>query len=150
MEMVGFTLPKRIDLTGKVFGKFTVTGYAGIRNGRSSWYCDCGSKKGMVIEYQRLYAIAHQMDRTTRQRFRSMMVKQMKTSAPVTIITCQMCGKKFAETDAKIRSMIKSGQSAPKYCSRECYYQSKIRPDGAPKLPYLGEVRELLRDDDDN
>lgn len=95
-------------------------------------------------EYQREYARIHRADRTARQNARNRNVKQMKTSAPVTIITCQMCGKEFAETKAKINSMIKAGHSAPKYCSRECYYLSKVRPGGFSKLPYMDEVRELL------
>ena len=95
-------------------------------------------------EYQREYARIHQADRAARQNARNRNVKQMKTSAPVTIITCQMCGKEFAETNAKINSMIKAGHSAPKYCSRECYYLSKVKPGGFSKLPYMDEVRELL------
>ena len=95
-------------------------------------------------EYQREYARIHRADRTARQNARNRNVKQMKTSAPVTIITCQMCGKQFAETKAKIKSMIKAGQSAPKYCSRECYYLSKVKPGGFSKLPYMDEVHELM------
>ena len=95
-------------------------------------------------EYAREYARTHRADRTARQNARNLNVKHLKTSAPVTIITCQMCGKEFAETKAKINSMIKAGQSAPKYCSRECYYLSKVRPGGFSKLPYMEEVRELL------
>ena len=95
-------------------------------------------------EYAREYARAHRADRAARQNARNLNVKHLKTSAPVTIITCQMCGKQFAETKAKINSMIKAGHSAPKYCSRECYYLSKVRPGGFSKLPYMDEVRELL------
>ena len=98
-------------------------------------------------EYAREYARTHRADRTARQNARNLNVKHLKTSAPVTIITCQMCGKEFAETKAKINSMIKAGQSAPKYCSRECYYLSKVRPGGFSKLPYMDEVKELLGDD---
>ena len=95
-------------------------------------------------EYAREYARAHRADRTARQNARNLNVKHLKTSAPVTIITCQMCGKQFAETKAKINSMIKAGQSAPKYCSRECYYLSKVKPGGFSKLPYMDEVHELM------
>jgi len=50
METAVSTLPKRIDLTGKVFGRLTVTGYAGTSNSGSLWYCDCAcGRKGLKI-----------------------------------------------------------------------------------------------------
>lgn len=98
-------------------------------------------------EYQRKYAKAHKEDRNARQKIRYQNVKAMKTSAPTVEIECLSCKKKFRVTEAMIRTRIKSGYGMPKYCSKHCYYLSKIKPGGFSKLPYMDEVNELLRDD---
>lgn len=44
------TDPRFIDLTGRVFGRLTVVGYAGKVKGKTSWNCRCICGKGVVAK----------------------------------------------------------------------------------------------------
>lgn len=43
-------MPKRIDITGQVFGKLTVISFYGVKNKRTYWNCKCSCGKELIAE----------------------------------------------------------------------------------------------------
>ena len=48
-------MPKRIDLTGKKFGRLTVISFAGTdKNGKALWHCQCECGNKTIVRLDRL------------------------------------------------------------------------------------------------
>jgi hypothetical protein len=43
-------MSRKMDLTGQVFGQLTVVSYAGKRNGKNAWNCQCSCGNHTVVE----------------------------------------------------------------------------------------------------
>ena len=64
--------------------------------------------------------------------------------------TCQQCGKEFQVKNTGLRRQINSGAYSPKFCSHECYWESKKGgrlSRGARVCSLLTEHHETLKDD---
>lgn len=74
--MLNHWMPKRIDLSGVVFGRLTVTEFVDIKNGNARWQCACSCGESLTVSSGHLRS-GHtsscgclQKERTSKARFK--------------------------------------------------------------------------------